>query len=153
MKEDNACYLRYNDFLSDYNHEPFSIGKAEIIGDGRDYAIITYGIMFSTAMKVKEILETSGKTVILVNLRSIVPWDEQGIISAIKNVGKIVVIEDHLSYGGVSTMLSELIVQQKITGMFYTFNLHGYFKPGSLVDILDYEKLSAEYIYDSIAGS
>lgn len=153
MKEDNACYLRYNDFLSDYNHEPFSIGKAEIIGDGRDYAIITYGIMFSTAMKVKEILETSGKTVILVNLRSIVPWDEQGIISAIKNVGKIVVIEDHLSYGGVSTMLSELIVQQKITGMFYTFNLHGYFKPGSLVDILDYERLSAEYIYDSIAGS
>ena len=153
MKENNACYLRYNDTLSNYNHEPFSIGKAEIIGDGKDYVIITYGIMFLTAMRVKDMLEASGKTVTLVNLRSIVPWDEQMIISAIRNAGIIVVIEDHLAYGGVSTMLSELIVQRRITGIFYAFNLQGYFKPGSLVDILDYEKLSAESIYDRIAES
>ena len=152
MEEDNACYLRYNDTKSNYEHEPFSKGKAEIIGDGADYAIITYGIMFSTAMKVKEMLEAAGNTVTLVNLRSIVPWDEQGILNSIKDAGHIVVIEDHLAYGGVSTMLSELMAQKGIVGKLHAFNLRGYFKPGSIDNILAYEKLSAGSIYDSIIG-
>lgn len=152
MEEENACYLRYNDTQTDYVHKPFSIGKAEIIGKGLDYTVITYGIMFSTAMKVKEMLEATGKTVTLLNLRTIVPWDEQGIIDSIKDARCIVVIEDHLAYGGVSTMLSELMVQKGIIGEFRAFNLHGYFKPAFLDNILAYEKLSAEFIYNSIVN-
>lgn len=153
MEENNACYLRYNDIQSDYNHAPFHIGKAEFIGDGVDYTIITYGVMFSTAMKVKRKLEAIGNGVTLINLRTIVPWDKQGIINSIKNSRHIIVIEDHLAYGGVSTMLSELIVQQGVTGKFQAFNLHGYFQPGSQEKILEHEKLSAEAIYDRIIDS
>lgn len=150
MEEDSACYLRYNDVQSDYEHDPFSIGKAEIIGDGTDYAIITYGIMFSTALKVKKMLEVAGRHVTLVNLRSIVPWDEESIFHVIQNAGHIVVIEDHLAYGGVSTMLSELMVQRGIVGKLHALNLHSYFRPGSLEYLLAYEKLSVESIYARI---
>lgn len=152
MMEDNACYLRYNDAQSDYEHDPFFIGKAEIIGNGTDYAIITYGIMFSTALKVKKMLEAAGRHVTMVNLRSIVPWDEEGIFHAIRDVEHIVVIEDHLAYGGASTMLSELMVQRGIAGKLHALNLQGYFRPGSFENILAYEKLSAESIYDRIIG-
>lgn len=152
MEEDNACYLRYNDTESTYEHEPFVIGKAEVIGDGEDFAIITYGFMFSESLKLKQLLKLNGKTVKLVNLRSISPIDEKSLLNVINSTKIVVVIEDHLPYGGVSTMICELMTKHGISKEVKCFNLTHYFRPGSTKEILDYEKLSAECVYEELSN-
>lgn len=152
LKEDNPSYMRYNDSIAKYEHADFTVGKSEVIGNGKDFVIITYGIMFATALELKELLHSEGSDVTLINLRAIVPLDEETIVETVKRTKSVVVIEDHLEYGGVSTMLRELLYSKHILKDLYSFSLKNYFKPGDISSVLCNEGLSAEAIYNELCN-
>jgi 2-oxoisovalerate dehydrogenase E1 component beta subunit len=76
------------------------IGKAAIRREGEDLSIITYGAMVYKALEAAEILEQSGIDVEVLDLRSILPLDEEAILATAKKTSKVIVLHEATLTGG-----------------------------------------------------
>ncbi len=140
-------YIRYNNTKPVVEHDKFEFGKAEIFGEGKDVAILVYGFLFGEAFKAKEILESTGVSVRLINIRTPKPVDENAILKAVDECKLIVTIEDHFITGGLYTILAEVLLRNKKTANVLPFAfMNKWFKPGLLNDVLEYEGFTAEQI-------
>lgn len=90
------------------------VGKAEVVADGTDVALIGLGDMFSTAQKAKEMLEAKGLSVALINPRWIKPLDEDCIASFAKKVKVVCTLEDHVLHNGFGCGVIELLADKGI---------------------------------------
>lgn len=90
----------------------FQIGKAEVITEGTDVAIIATGIMVYEAMKAAEILKEKGIHVQVINMPTIKPIDEKVILEAAKKCGTLVTVEEHSIYGGLGEAVSGVVTEK-----------------------------------------
>jgi transketolase len=148
----NPFYIRYINEINDYKHsEQFEIGKAELISDGDEIGILTYGYLFKHALQAKEILEGKGHSVRLINLRTLKPIDEQIILETTKKCKTLVTIEDHFLTGGLYSVLAEIFLKNQITARVIPICFNNkWFKPALLNDVLEYEDLTGEKISERI---
>ncbi len=149
--DESPFYIRYNNQKPLVEHEDFKIGKAEIFGDGKDIAILTYGFLFNQAYQAKELLEDKGYNVRLINLRTPKPIDEDAVLNAANDCKLLVTLEDHFITGGLFSILSELLLKNKQTADVFPIALMDkWFKPALLNDVLEYEGFTAKQIADKI---
>ncbi len=138
-------YIRYNNTKPVVEHSKFEFGKAEVFGEGKDVAILVYGFLFGETFKTKEILESNGVSVRLINIRTPKPIDENAILKAVDECKLIVTIEDHFITGGLYTILAEVLLRNRKTANVLPFAfMNKWFKPGLLNDVLKYEGFTAE---------
>lgn len=86
--------------------DPFEIGKAATIYDGRDASIIACGFMVSKGLEAVEILKQKNINARLINMHTIKPLDKNIIIKAAKETGAIVTAEEHSIIGGLGSMVA-----------------------------------------------
>ena len=91
--------------------DEFIIGKANLIKDGADVALVATGHMVFHALEAAEILEKSGINAMVLNVHTIKPLDEKAILSAAKKTKKIVTCEEHQVIGGLFGAISEFLSQ------------------------------------------
>jgi len=151
FKSPAPFYIRYNNTIPVIEHSKFELGKAEVFGDGIDVAILVYGFLFGQAFKAKEILESKGLSVRLINIRTPKPIDEETILKAVDDCKLIVTVEDHFITGGLYTILAEVLLRNRKTANVLPFALmNKWFKPALLNDVLDYEGFTGEKIVEGI---
>lgn len=144
-------YIRFNPKEAVVNHGEFELGKAEIFGKGKDVAILVYGFLFTEAYKAKEVLESKGLSVRLINMRTLKPVDEQVILKAADECKLIVTVEDHFITGGLYSILAEVLLKNKKTANVLAIALmNKWFKPGLLNDVLEYEGFNYNSISEKI---
>ena len=89
----------------------FQIGKGEVMRDGNDIAIIANGLMVYEAIQAGEKLAEMGINARIINMSTIKPLDEELVLKAAKECGKIITCEEHSVIGGlgeaVCSFLSE----------------------------------------------
>ncbi|MBQ6439813.1 MAG: transketolase family protein [Mogibacterium sp.] len=90
----------------------FEIGKGEVLQDGNDVAIIATGIMVGEAIKAGEELRSEGINARVINLSTIKPLDEELILKAAEECGKIVTCEEHSIIGGLGEAVSSLLSEK-----------------------------------------
>jgi transketolase len=93
----------------DYEYE---IGKAYVIRDGHDIAIMGAGIVLHEALIAAKELEKHGVSAYVVNLLNIKPIDSDTIVAVAKKTGRVIVVEEHMVYGGVGSAVAEVLVQR-----------------------------------------
>lgn len=93
----------------DRNAVDFVPGRAEILKEGSDAAVIAAGIMVEAALQAADILEKEDIHVGVMNLRSVKPIDREAIIAMAKKSGAVVTAEDHNVYGGVYSAVCEVL--------------------------------------------
>ena len=102
--QDMACLL----YTSNYH---FEIGKGEQITEGNDIAIIATGLMVNEARIAAEQLAAEGIHARVINIHTIKPLDEEIVLKAAKECGKVITAEEHNVIGGlgeaVCAVLSE----------------------------------------------
>ncbi|ESQ78916.1 transketolase family protein [Asticcacaulis sp. YBE204] len=86
----------------------FEIGKAEILRQGHDAAIIANGTMVHRALAAAEALSAEGIATRVVNLSSISPLDEAAIVEA-GQTGAVVTVEEHNIRGGLGGAVAEVL--------------------------------------------
>lgn len=75
-------------------------GKAAVTREGSDVTIVTLGMGVHQSLMAAETLQAEGVSVEVLDLRSLVPLDREGIIRSVKKTGRLVVVdEDYLSFG------------------------------------------------------
>ena len=145
FKSTSPFYIRYNNTSPLIEHSELEIGKAEVFGEGKDVAVIVYGFLFGQAFKAKEILESNGVSVRLINIRTPKPIDEETILKAVNECKLIVTVEDHFITGGLYSILAEVLLRNRKTADVLPFALmNQWFKPGLLNDVLEFEGFTAE---------
>jgi len=85
------------------------IGKAEVLADGADVALIAIGDIIETAKAAKQQLEAQGKSVALINARWIKPLDASTITEIAKKVKVVCTFEDHVLMNGFGCSIMELL--------------------------------------------
>jgi 1-deoxy-D-xylulose-5-phosphate synthase len=83
------------------------IGKAEVIADGTDVALIGLGTMFEMAERTKQVLEEKGLSVALINPRFIKPLDASVLQTYAEKCKVICTFEDHVLFNGFGTSVIE----------------------------------------------
>ncbi len=147
------AYIRYNNLTPSVKHDTkFEIGKAEIITEGRDVVIISYGILLKQAIEAAEILKVEGKSVGVINLRTVSPVDRKAIIKACRDSFLVVTLEDHFQTGGLFPIVSEILIEEKLICNVLPIALKNkWFKPALLPDVLKYEGFTGEAIAEKIS--
>ena len=90
-------------------YKEISIGKAEILRGGRDVSLLALGTMVETARKAADILEASGISAEVVNMRFLKPIDTVCILQAAKKTGYIVTLEENVLAGGFGSAVAETL--------------------------------------------
>ncbi|MFB9842399.1 transketolase family protein [Mucilaginibacter ginsenosidivorans] len=146
------AYTRINTRQTSYVHEPFELGKAEVISKGTDVMILTYGLLFEQAMIALDMLKDEGLSVGLVNMRSLKPVDEQAILEA-ANSRLLVTLEDHFLTGGLYTIVAEVLLKHQKTANVLPFALNEkWFKPALLPAVMQHEGFNGKKIAEKILG-
>lgn len=153
-KFDGPAYIRLgrlkvNDVFKEEDYE-FKYGKGVQIKDGKDIAIITTGLMTSEVIKANELLEKENISARIINIHTIKPIDKDIIIKAAKDIGKIVVVEEHSIYGGLGSAVCEVLSENyptlvKLIGVNDKFG-----KSGKAKDVIKLYKLDSENIFLSV---
>ncbi|MBN9294150.1 MAG: dehydrogenase, partial [Flavobacteriia bacterium] len=83
------------------------IGKANVIQQGTDISVITYGMGVHWAMEAaKQHPEIS---IDIIDLRTLAPLDKEAIFSSVKNTGKVIVLHEDNFTGGIGAEIASLI--------------------------------------------
>jgi transketolase len=85
---------------------PFEIGKANTLRTGNDVTIMANGVMVAVALDAAVRLAGQGVEARVVDMHTIKPLDEKAVVAAARETNGIVVVEEHLHYGGLGSILA-----------------------------------------------
>ncbi len=116
---------------------PFEIGKAEILRDGKDAAIIGCGMLLYNALVAAEELSNEGIECMVVNSHTVKPLDEKTVIEAARKTGAVISVEEHQINGGLGSAIAECLsrnhpVPQEYIGVQNRFGESG--EPAELIE-------------------
>ena len=99
-------------FYSEETAKDIKLGKGNTLREGKDITIIATGIMVSEAMKAAEELAVEGIDCRVIDMHTIKPLDEDIIVKASLETGKIVTAEEHSVIGGLGSAVAECVSQK-----------------------------------------
>jgi len=103
-----------NKIIYDEDCTNYPIGKGLVAREGKDITIITYGTLVHSALEAAEVVAEHDISVRVIDMYSIRPLDKELVLEAINETHSIIVAEDHLKRGGLSSAVAELIVDREI---------------------------------------
>lgn len=135
----------------------FRLGKAQVLREGGDVAIIACGMMVGNALSAAEKLAEKGVQARVINMHTLRPFDAETVIKAAKAVRGIVVCEEHSVIGGLCAAVAETLQEKGYSGKMAMVAVKDKFgqsgEPGELVKSY---KLTAEDVekaaLESISG-
>ena len=88
------------------------IGEARVETEGSDVTLITWGAMTKEARQAVSLLGAEGVAVELIDLRSLVPLDEDAIVASVQKTGRAVVVHEAPRTGGFGAEIAALIQER-----------------------------------------
>ncbi|WP_420174973.1 transketolase family protein [Luteococcus sp. OSA5] len=92
--------------------EEFEIGKAKVLREGDDLAIIANGDTVRLALEAAEQLNASGINPRVVDMHTIKPLDRDEVMRSMQCQGRIITVEDHTVLGGLGGAVSEVVAEE-----------------------------------------
>ncbi|TDX00121.1 transketolase family protein [Dinghuibacter silviterrae] len=88
--------------------QPFEIGKAQVLSEGKDISIFACGHLVWKAIEAGRILEQKGISVELINIHTIKPLDVEAVRGSIEKTGCAVTAEEHNIIGGLGDSIAQV---------------------------------------------
>ena len=131
-----------------YEHDfEYTIGRADILQEGKDLAILVCGGLVGHALGAADLLRDIGIDTGVVNVSTIKPIDKETILRVAETTGAILSVEEHSIINGLGSAVAELIAE---AGISVRFKRHGildvFTTSGPYKDLLAYYLLDAEGI-------
>ena len=93
----------------------FEIGKGEVMRDGADVAILANGLLVAEAVEAGKLLADRGVSARIINMATIKPLDEELVLKAAEECGRIVTCEEHSVIGGLGEAVCALVSEKRPT--------------------------------------
>ena len=115
-EHDGPVYMRFCRLATPVFHDPetfsFRIGKGEVLRDGTDVAILSTGLMTVEAIEAGKVLAEAGISARVINLCTIKPLDEELVLKAARECGKVITCEEHSIIGGLGEAVCALLSEK-----------------------------------------
>ncbi|HXH48477.1 MAG TPA: alpha-ketoacid dehydrogenase subunit beta [Terriglobia bacterium] len=109
--EHKYLYRRVKEAVPDGDYV-VPLGKAAVRREGSDIAVITYGAMVWTALEAAEVLERDGISLEVVDLRTLLPYDEQCVLTSVRKCSKVILLHEDTRIGGLAGELAAVIAEK-----------------------------------------
>jgi 1-deoxy-D-xylulose-5-phosphate synthase len=110
-------YPRGSSELIAENPAPIEYGKAEVLQEGDDIALLAYGPMTATALEAAKMMAEKGIRATVVNARFAKPLDADTLLPIMERTGKVITLEDGIVHGGFGSAILELLSERNLTGI------------------------------------
>ena len=128
----------------------FNYKKADLLKEGRDVTLLTYGDILSEVIKASEILEKEGISAEIINVPVIKPLDKDSIIKSAMKTGHVVVVENHSIIGGLGSAVCEILSEELPTKVLRIGVNDTFGQSGTPKELLKYYGIDAEGIAEKI---
>ncbi|MDE7157814.1 MAG: transketolase family protein [Lachnospiraceae bacterium] len=151
---DGPCYLRFGRLavpvINDNADYRFEIGKGVTLREGKDVTIIATGLTVSGALEAAVRLAADGIEAKVINMHTIKPLDEELVIAAAKETGKIVTVEEHSVIGGLGSAVCDVLSENYPTPVKKLGVYDRYGESGPAVELVKKYGLDADGIYEAV---
>ncbi|WP_461810792.1 transketolase family protein [Faecalimonas sp.] len=153
-EHNGPVYLRFGRLavpvINNEEEYTFELGKGITLKDGKDVTIIATGLPVSESLEAAEMLEKDGISVRVINIHTIKPMDEEIIVKAANETGKIVTVEEHSIIGGLGSAVCDVIAEKAPTKVMKIGINDVYGESGPAVELIKKYGLDAESIYKKV---
>ena len=150
---EGPVYLRFGRLAVPVFHDEatfkFEIGKGEVLQEGTDVAIIANGLLVNEAIEAGKALAEAGISARVINLCTIKPLDEELVLKAAKECGKVITCEEHSIIGGLGEAVCALLSEKCPTPVRRVGVNDEFGHSGPAVELLKQFGLSAEHIVEA----
>ena len=147
-------YLRFGRLavpvINDRPDYKFEIGKGVVLREGKDITLIATGLPVAETLEAAEMLAKDGIDAKVINIHTIKPLDEELVIAAAKETGKVVTIEEHSVIGGLGSAVCDVLSENAPTKVMKIGVNDTYGESGPAVELIKKYGLDAESIYKKI---
>lgn len=113
LKDEKPAYVRVgrNPVEDVYGESDsgFELDKAQVVCEGTDVTIIACGEMVRPAADAAALLKQHGISAAVIDMYCVKPLDTQAVLKAAVNTGLIVTVEEHVPFGGLGSMVSQVV--------------------------------------------
>jgi len=144
-------YLRFtrdNTPIITTDETPFEFGKAQTfwVTENPVAAIFATGYMVFHALVAAKELEEEGINILVTNIHTIKPIDEEAIINIARETGAIVSVEDHQVEGGLGSTIAEVLAKNHPTAQEFIGLQNTFGESGKIDELLTKYKMDKDAI-------
>ena len=128
----------------------FEFGKGIVLREGKDVAIIANGLEVAEALEAAEMLATEGVDAKVINMHTIKPLDNDLVLAAAKETGKVVTVEEHSIIGGLGGAVCELLSEKCQVPVLRIGVMDVFGESGPAKELIAKYGLDAKSIYEKV---
>ena len=151
---EGPVYLRFGRLavpvINDRPDYHFELGKGVVLKEGKNLTIVATGLTVAPSLEAAQMLEKDGVSAKVINIHTIKPLDEELIVAAAKETGKVVTVEEHSIIGGLGSAVCDCLSEKMptLTKKIGIRDVYG--ESGPALELLHKYELDAEGIYRQI---
>ncbi len=127
----------------------FKYGKFDILRNGKEVILLTYGPMVEKSIEIYDILKEKGIDIGVINVPCPLEIKDE-LVEKLKNSKLIVTYEDHNVFSGLYLSICEKLITKKIEGKIIPIGLKNYPPSGNSKDILKFLKIDPKSVAQKI---
>ncbi len=151
---DGPCYIRLGRLaVPVFNNEEtykFELGKGIVLREGKDVTLVATGLEVNEALIAAEKLAADGIEAKVINIHTIKPLDEELIVAAAKETGKVVTIEEHSVIGGLGSAVCDVLAEKAPTKVMKIGVNDVFGESGPALELIKKYGLDGDSIYQKV---
>ena len=153
-EHEGPVYMRFGRLavpvINDRPDYKFELGKGVILREGKDLTIIATGLPVNNCLEAAEKLAEDGIDAKVINIHTIKPLDEELVVAAAKETGKVVTVEEHSVIGGLGSAVSDVLSEKAPTKLMKIGINDTFGESGPALELLKKYGLDTDGIYEKI---
>ena len=154
IKHDGPVYLRFGRLavpvINNNDDYKFELGKGVTLKEGSDVTIIATGLCVSETLEAAKMLEADGISAKVINIHTIKPLDEDLVVAAAKETGKVVTVEEHSVIGGLGSAVCDCLSEKAPTPVMKIGVNDVFGESGPALKLIEKYGLDAKSIYNKV---
>ena len=151
---EGPVYLRFGRLavpvINDREDYKFEMGKGVVLREGKDLTIVASGLPVANCLEVAERLSAEGIEAKVINIHTIKPLDEELIVAAAKETGKVVTVEEHSVIGGLGSAVCDVLSEKAPTKVLKIGMNDVFGESGPALELLKKYGLDTDGIYEKV---
>ncbi|MFQ9932864.1 MAG: transketolase family protein [Lachnospiraceae bacterium] len=154
IEHEGPVYIRFGRLatpvINDTPDYKFRIGKGVTLKEGKDVTIIATGLCVAESLEAAKMLEADGISAKVINIHTIKPLDEDLVVAAAKETGKVVTVEEHSVIGGLGSAVCDVLSEKAPTKVLKIGINDTFGESGPAVKLIEKYGLDGKGIYGKV---
>lgn len=136
--------------INDHADYKFELGKGVVLREGKDVTIFATGLEVAETLEAADMLAADGIEAKVVNIHTIKPIDEELVVAAAQETGKVVTVEEHSVIGGLGSAVCDVLSEKAPTKVMKIGVNDVFGESGPALELIKKYGLDAKSIYEKV---